>query len=84
LKIGESQDEIGFKIKDLRDVGGGERGDPWLLASRSWGANNIAGDADDARFLAEKIKGLDSFLGQANDPLRRKHLSAFSNLNEKN
>jgi hypothetical protein len=63
LKIGESQDEIGFEIEDLRDVGGGERRDPWLLASRSWRANNIARDADDARFLAEKIKGLDRLLG---------------------
>jgi hypothetical protein len=71
LKIGESQDEIRFEIEDLRDIGGGKGRDPRLLTSRSWRANNIAGDADDARFLAEKIKGLDGFLGKANDPLGR-------------
>jgi hypothetical protein len=84
LKIGESQDEIGLEVKDLRDVGGDERRDPWFLAPRPWGANHIARDADDAGFLAEKIKGLDGFLGKANDPFRREHSSAFSNLNEKN
>src|SRR5689334_13558349 len=83
LKIGESQDEIRFEIEDLRDVGGGERRHSWLLASRSWRANDIAGDADDAGFLTEEIKGLDGLLGKANDPLRRKHPSTFSNLNEK-
>src|SRR5690348_3175712 len=76
LKIGESQDEIGFKIEDLRDVRGGERRHSWLLASRSWRANNIAGDPDDARFLAEKIKRLDRLLGKANDPFWGEHPSA--------
>src|SRR5438874_12417779 len=48
------------------------------------GRTNITRDADDAGLLAEKIKGLDRFLGKANDPLRREHPSAFSNLNEQN
>ena len=42
LKIRESQNEIGFEIQDLRDVGGGEGGDPRLLAARLRRTNHIA------------------------------------------
>src|SRR5262249_27335528 len=80
LEIGEGQDEIGFEIEDLRDVGGGKRRDPWLLASRSWRAHNKATDTDEARFLAEKIKSLEHLLGAAQHALRRQHPSAFSGL----
>jgi hypothetical protein len=67
----ERQDEIGLEIEDLRDIAGSERGDPWLLTPRPRWVNHIARDANDAGFIAEKIKALDDFLGKANDPLRR-------------
>ena len=71
LQIRESEDEIGLKVQDLRNVGGGERRDPWLLTPRPRRANHIARDADDAGIFTEKIKGFDGFLGKANDSLRR-------------
>ena len=40
-------------------------------------SDHVARDADDARILAEQIKGFDSFLGEANDSLWRKHPSAL-------
>jgi len=83
LQIRESQDEVGLKIQDLRDVGGGERGYPWLLAPCPWRANYIARDTHDAGIFTEEIQGFDCFLGKANDPLRREHPSTLSTLNPK-
>src|SRR6516164_4787008 len=46
---------------------------PRLVAARLGRTHAMPGDADDAVLLAEQIKGFDSLVGKADDPLRWKH-----------
>jgi hypothetical protein len=73
LKVREAQDEIGFEFDNLRDVRRGEGRDLRLFPARLGRADTIAGDANNAVLLAEKIEGLDGLLGQTDDALRREH-----------
>ena len=47
-----------------------------LLLARLRRPHGIAGDADDAVLLAQKIERFGGFLGEADDARRRKHFGA--------
>ena len=66
LEVREAEDEVGFEGEDFVELRGDEGGDLWLLAG-FWRARRVAGNASDAVLLAEKIKCLGGFLGEADD-----------------
>ena len=78
LKIGEGEHEVRRERQDLRDVGGDEGGNPFLLAPDLRRPHRIAGDADDAVLLAEQVQGLHSFLGEADNAAGREVLHGVS------
>ncbi len=73
LQIGEGEHQIGFERQDLRHVGGDEGRNPRLLAPHLRWPHRVARHADDAILLAEQIKRLDGFFGEADDSGRREH-----------
>ncbi len=73
LQVGEGEDEVGLEREDFLEVGGDEGGDARLLLAHPRRPHRVAGDADDAPFLAEEIERLHGLLGQADDALGRKH-----------
>jgi hypothetical protein len=72
LEIGECEDKIRLKRKDLRNIGRDEGRNTRLLAPNLGGPHGITGHANDAVLLTEKVKRFDRLLRQANDPGRRK------------
>src|ERR1700733_4965735 len=71
LQIGEGENEVGLEIQNLRNIGGDKGGDTWLLAPDLRRSHGITGNANDSVLLAEQIKGLDRFLGEADDAAGR-------------
>src|SRR6185437_2147395 len=73
LQVREGENEVGFEREDFVEVGGDEGGDPRLFPAHPRRPHRIAGDADNARFLAEEIKRLNGLFGEADDALGWKH-----------
>ncbi len=72
LQVGKGQHQVRLERQDLRNIGGDERGNPWLLLAHLRRPHRVAGHADDPVLLAEEVEGFDRFLGQADDPAWRK------------
>src|SRR5262249_31492625 len=73
LQVGEGENEIRFEREDFFKVGGGEGGNPRLLAAHPRAPHRVPRHADDAPRLAEEIKRLPGLLGEADNALGRKH-----------
>ena len=71
LKIGESEDQIGFERENLRDVGRGKGRDARLLLAHLRWPHRIARYANDAVLLADEVERLHGLLGQADDAFGR-------------
>ena len=72
LQVGKGENEIGLEIQYLWDIGGDEGGDARLLTPDLRWPHGVAGNTDDPVLLAQQVKRLDRFLGQANNAARRK------------
>ena len=70
--------EIGLERQNLRHVGRNESRDARLLAPHLRGPHAVARDADNAAVLAEEIKRLHGFLGQADDSFGGEHGASYT------
>jgi hypothetical protein len=71
LQVGKTEDAVRLERQDLVDLRGEEGAHLRLLVTRAARPHGVAGDADDARLLAQQVQPLRRLLGQAHDALRR-------------
>ena len=69
LQVGKTQYQIGFQVDDTIDLGRGKSRYPGFFAARRGRSDGKTGNADDTILLAEQVKHLGRFLGQADDSL---------------
>ena len=70
LQVGKAEHAVGPQFQDLVDLGREEGADLGLFLACPARPHRVAGDADDARLLAEQVQPLGGLLGEADDALR--------------
>src|SRR5262249_19164163 len=72
LEVGERENQFGIEREDFRNIGRSEGRDSGLLAPDLRWPDSVAGDADNAMLLAEKIERFHRLFGETNDSRGRK------------